>query len=157
MEQPVRKRNRLPAFDYGSPGYYFITICTKGKECLFWEHNGLTGNQPLLSSVGRIVRECIMDIPRHYPAIRVDQFNVMPNHVHLILEITELTHADIPTIIGQLKRAASKSAGFPIWQRSYHDHVIRGDDDYQKIWEYVAYNHLKWQTDCFYIPPEPND
>ena len=56
----------------------------------------------------------------------------------------------IPTIVGQMKRAVSKMAGFPIWQKGYHDHIIRSEADYRRIWEYIDTNPAKWREDCYY-------
>ena len=53
-------------------------------------------------------------------------------------------------VVGQMKQAVSRTIGKSIWQKSYHDHVIRGEQDYLKIWNYVVYNHKKWKDDCFF-------
>lgn len=159
MEQHNRKITRLKHFDYSSPGAYFITICARNRKPLFWEDVGAIinrPNRPPLSSTGNIVAQCILDIPRHYPAISLDHFVVMPNHIHLLLQI----HTDcdgrfiivptISTVIKMMKREATKQAGHPIWQKGFHDHIIRGEADYQKIWTYIDNNPAKWIEDCFY-------
>ena len=74
----------------------------------------------------------------------------MPNHVHLLIQLEEGNTVPLSRIVGQTKWAVSRTLGDGIWQKSYHDHVIRGEKDYLKIWEYVAYNHQKWKEDCFY-------
>ena len=58
---------------------------------------------------------------------------------------------NIATIIRSFKIMVTKEIGYPIWQRSYHDHIIRGEKDYQKIWEYIDTNVIRWQKDCFYV------
>ena len=77
----------------------------------------------------------------------------MPNHIHLI-EILDSSGGDgtplLQNVIGQLKSYTTNKFGNVLWQRSYHDHVIRGEKDYQKIWEYIDTNPLKWEQDCFY-------
>ena len=86
MELPQRKANRLPDFDYSSPGAYFITMCTKDRKCLFWESVGASiarPQMPPLSRHGIIVDAAIRNIPNHYPEISLDHYVVMPNHVHL--------------------------------------------------------------------------
>lgn len=149
MELPRRKANRLLRYDYKNPGCYFVTICTMEKRKMFWESEQLMDGRPVLSEAGAIAENCIREIPQHYPRIRVEQYNVMPNHVHIILRIEEGNTVPLSKIVGQMKQAVSHALGHGIWQKSYHDHVIRCEKDYMKIWNYVAYNHLKWKEDCF--------
>ena len=56
----------------------------------------------------------------------------------------------ISTIVQQLKGAVTKQTGTTVWQKLFHDHVIRGEKDYLKIWEYIDSNPVKWEEDCFY-------
>ena len=89
---PQRKRLRLPEYDYAQPGYYFITVCTRERKqevlCSIEPAVGAIINRPpriSLTPLGRIVNETIRAIPDHYPGILVDQFIIMPDHVHLII------------------------------------------------------------------------
>ena len=163
MELPKRKQNRLAEYDYSQPNAYFITICTKNKEKLFWENVGASIARPQnmkLSPYGKIVKEAIENIPYIYPAITVDNYVVMPNHIHLLLQI----HTDVngramlaPTIskvVQQMKGYVSKKIGASIWQKLFHDHVIRGEQDYLEIWNYIEGNPSKWEEDCFYVKEE---
>ena len=165
---PKRKKNRLLNYDYSSSGVYFVTICTKEKKCLFWsqEQPDFVGEDIILppdhvqlSPYGKYVDEAIQAIPKHYPHIELLQYVIMPNHVHLIAFISDADGRMIssPTkmvslsiVIGQLKRSVSKKIGKPIWQRSFHDHIIRNHKDYEKIAKYIYENPIKWQDDCFY-------
>ena len=85
-----------------------------------------------------------------YTNVAVDKYIIMPNHIHLIISITG-GHGDPPLqqIIGQFKSYTQKSYREKLWQRSFHDHVIRNENDYDKIWEYIDTNVLKWNEDCF--------
>ena len=152
MELPKRKQNRLSCFDYRNPGYYFITICTRDKENLFWDHSN--SENPKLSSIGIIVEQSICRIPNVYPIIHLDKYVVMPNHVHFILIVERYEEnpdgLSISTIVGQTKRVASKAAKRELWQRSFHDHIIRNEKDYQMIWKYIEDNPRKWKEDRFY-------
>ena len=152
MELPERKQNRLSCFDYRNPGYYFITICTKNKERLFWISSDLEESN--LSYIGQITQQCIFAIPQIYPTVHLNKFVIMPNHVHLILYLEEKEqHSDGPSIssiVGQMKRIVSKKAKKEVWQRSFHDHIIRNEMDYQMIWKYIEDNPRKWKEDCFY-------
>ena len=60
------------------------------------------------------------------------------------------TNAIIPQFVSTLKRFSNKKIGGSIWQRSYHDHIIRNEQEYQKIWDYIDTNSLKWQDDCYH-------
>jgi len=85
MKLPVRKRNRLPGYDYSQYGSYFITICTHDHKNRFW-----TDLQSLeLSDAGMIVETAIHQIPQFYPNVILDHYVVMPNHVHILLTLTE--------------------------------------------------------------------
>ena len=163
MELPKRKQNRLTEYDYSMPNAYFITICTENRKNLFWRDMRAIIDQPQnvpLTGVGTIVQWSVMNIPKHYPMISVDHFVIMPNHLHLLLQI----HADVggrpiaaPTIsmvINQTKGVVSKKAGFSVWQKGFHDHVIRNEKDYLEIWNYIDGNPSKWEEDCFYVKEE---
>ncbi len=163
-ELPQRKRNRLENYDYSTSGAYFLTICTKDKKCLFWKNNtaNCVGEDTILqpdniklSVYGKIVENAILDIPNHYSEIRVMDYVVMPNHIHIVLFIPYddgriISSPTVSTVVGQMKRAVTKQIGEKIWQRSFHDHVIRGKKDYEKIASYTRENPMKWQFDCFY-------
>ena len=145
---PNRKHPRMKHYDYSTPNYYFVTICTKDKRCIF-------GNPGQLNELGLIAQKIILEIPNHFPEVLVDKYVVMPNHVHAIL-ILQQQNALLSTVIGQYKAAVTKKARtvFPdiqIWQTSFHDHVIRSQASYEKIWLYIEGNPAKWQEDCFYI------
>lgn len=167
-ELPKRKRNRLEKYNYSSPGLYFITICTKDRRNIFWEKEQpdfvgedtiLPPDQVNLSPYGKITDEAIRAIPKHYSAIELLQYVIMPNHIHLILHISDIdgrmissptSMASIITAIGYMKQQVSRKIGMPIWQRSFHDHVIRDFRDYEKISKYIHENPIHWQYDCFY-------
>ena len=144
---PARKPNRLLRHDYTSAGMYFITICTRQKRKMFWNTDSF---QDGLSPAGVVVAQAIAAIPNHYPHVRVETYCVMPNHVHLLLDIPPGNTIALSTIIGQLKRQCSKQLGMELWQKSFHDHVVRNTRDFERIWTYTTYNYQKWNQDCFY-------
>lgn len=168
---PVRKGNRLPGYDYSQAGFYFVTICAYQRTAYFWDASTPVGADSIrpdglpLSPTGQIVREAICAIPQHYPTLALEKYVVMPNHVHLLLRICEedgrilsaptedraaFRTKALPVIIGQMKRAASKRAAFPIWQKGYHDHIIRDEPHYLRIWQYIDTNPAKWSEDRYY-------
>lgn len=165
MELPKRKRNRLKGYDYSQNGIYFLTVCTKDKKCILGRIVG-DGDpdvpQTVLSDYGKIVEKYIQSIEQAYRNITVLNYVVMPNHIHLVVmlysddniyrkSVTETSVNDaIPVMISALKRLVNKEIGFNIWQRSYHDHVIRSESAFNTIWEYVEDNPERWKKDCFY-------
>ena len=164
MDIPERKPNRLPNFDYSSPGVYFITICVEGKLCILADIVGggaLDAPQAHLTPLGKIVETYILS-GNCVPHIRVDKYVIMPNHIHLLIAVDSdgtsktpsPTNAVIPHFVSTFKRFCHRDAGAKIFQRSYHDHVVRGEKDYLKIWEYIDNNPAKWEEDCFY-PIQP--
>ena len=165
-ELPKRKRNRIENYDYSSCGAYFLTICTKDRKNLFWDnsHPSIVGEDIILppeelrlSACGKVVRDAIALIPHHYPHIELLQYVIMPNHVHMILFVTyndgrlvASPTTTISTVIGQMKRYVSRQLGDSVWQRSFHDHVIRNSDDYTEISKYISENPLRWKYDKLY-------
>ena len=150
---PKRKTIRIKDYDYSNPGAYFITICTAKREMLFWNNVGADIIRPQniqLSRIGKIAEQGILQIETHYENVFVDKYCIMPDHVHLILQIKanengqKLSNTTIPTIIGSLKRWVSKQVGKPLWQKSFFDHGLRNQQDYDEIWKYIDDNPLKY-------------
>ena len=167
MDYPKRKRIRLEQYDYSSPGAYFITICTEHRQNLFWKTDSAVGaaisrpqnSAPLpevLTEIGALVDQAIQNIPTIYQNVSVDKYVIMPNHLHLLLQMHELNNGrliaapTVNTIIGQMKRWVSKQAGSRIWQKSFHEHIVRNDTDYCEIWQYIEANPYRWSEDCFF-------
>lgn len=158
MELPKRKQNRFKNYDYSQNGAYFITACTKDRHELLWDVGARIArpqDAAALSEYGVIIDAAIREIPEHYPCISVDKYVVMPNHIHMILAIANedgraMRAPTIATIINQMKGYVTKQIGFSLWQKLFHDHIIRNEQEYQKIWEYIDTNPIKWEDDCFY-------
>ena len=154
---PERKRNRLQTYDYQTPGYYFLTFCTEGRACLLgqvMEADETRQSSMILSEAGSVVDEAIRAIPAHYPGVALDKYVIMPNHVHLILHLQD-TGKPCPSvfrIVQQLKGVVTKRLGRNIWQIHFHDHVIRNEQDYREIWQYIENNPTKWFLDRYYMP-----
>ncbi|MEE1172227.1 MAG: transposase [Ruminococcus sp.] len=155
-----RKPNRLKKYDYSQNGSYFLTICSYERQYLFWEKESTLypHKDQKLSEIGRIVESSILNIEKHYQNIRVDNYVIMPNHVHMILTIQRSidfkmicsSATNVSNVINKFKGYASKKAGMTIWQKSYHDHIIRNEKDYLKIWEYIDNNPYRWKEDCLF-------
>ena len=162
---PKRKPIRIEDYDYSTPGAYFITVCTANREKIFWSnrrgelrspaYNIQTGDQrsPLrveLSDVGKIVDAEIQKMNTVYDAVRVDKYCIMPDHIHFILSIDTDENGrtqfapTISRVIKQFKGSITKQVGRPIWQKSFYDHGIRNQQDYDEIWAYIENNPLKY-------------
>ena len=159
-----RKQTRLKEYDYGKNGTYFITICTKDKKCLLGKIVGdVAFDVPknILTDYGKIVDKYIKSSEK-INGVFIDKYVIMPNHIHMIVVIQNCyadsgssqapnpTNAVVPKFVSLYKRYCNRVYGKNIWQRSYNDHIIRGEKDYFEIWNYIEYNHLKWTTDCFF-------
>ena len=157
---PKRKANRLSEYDYSSPGAYFITICTWKKRCILGKIAVGAGiaRPPIveLSEYGRAVQSAICSIESHYENITVNNYVIMPNHVHLILQIhtnedgRAMPAPTVSTVIQQMKGTVCKQTGQKIWQKLFYDHVIRNEDDYWEIYNYIDSNPVKWIEDKLY-------
>jgi REP element-mobilizing transposase RayT len=79
-----RKQNRLKGFDYSSNGYYYITICTQERKHYFGE---IVNDEINLSEIGKIAKKYWFEIPNHFPFVKLNEFIVMPNHIHGIVVI----------------------------------------------------------------------
>ncbi len=167
MDLPKRKPNRFRNYDYGKTGAFFITICTLNRAEILCNIVG-TGvlDRPKieLSQYGVIADEQIKKMNNFYNHISVDKYVVMPNHIHLLITlnftngrsrtpvptIINNANSDISKFVGTFKRFTNKEYGENIWQGSFYDHIIRNENDYREIWDYIENNPLKWTEDRFY-------
>jgi REP element-mobilizing transposase RayT len=148
--QKKRWKLRLPDFDYRQPGSYFVTICTHDRQCVLGD---VVGEQMCLSSSGEIIRTLWQSLPERHEGVSLDEFVVMPNHLHAIVELAE-SDASLPLIIGAFKSVSTKAVnaayaapGRRLWQRSFHEHVIRDETARGRIREYIQNNPQKWHID----------
>lgn len=157
----------MHAYDYAEPGAYFVTVCAQGHEILF---AGIQDGQVRPNECGRIVEQSWLDLPARFPAVELDVFVVMPNHVHGVLFI-------LPEGAGA-QQAGSQQAGAPlaaptlgdimrvfksksaiavnrtlrrkerrVWQRSYYDRIIRDEAELIRVQQYIIDNPLRWELD----------
>ena len=159
MNHPDRKHNRIPQYDYSRPNYYFVTICTHEKQCIF-------GSAEHLNGFGQIAAELLLSIPQHFPSASVDKYVVMPNHIHAIIVLRDIpggSRKDLSVILGQYKASVSQKIhrSFPertIWQRSYYDRIIRDEHEYQAAWRYIDENPVRWYVNRgLPVPYSPED
>ena len=158
---PVRKTIRLKGYSYRTPGYYFITICTKERKKLLWRDVPAVGTppgRPSLSEIGEIADNEIKKTQVVYQNVKIDKYVIMPNHIHLIIVLcrgeVDGRPGGVPTvsnIINKMKGHISKKYGYSVWQPRFNDHIIRNEKEYQKIWQYIDTNPLTWEKDCFFV------
>jgi len=158
MTLPQRKSPRLKYFDYSTNGKYFVTVCTHEKKKLLssieYVGEGLCAlPQIKLTEIGEIVEESINFVDKNTEGVVIEKYIIMPNHIHLLIELTAGGHGNPPLqdVIGRIKSYTTYRYGGKLWQRSFHDHCVRSEDDYLKIWTYIDSNHQKWEKDLYYI------
>ena len=156
MKYIQRKPNRLKDYDYSQNGAYFITICThKHKPILSHITVGTTIgrlNEVTLTQIGTIVQQGIMGMNEHYENVFVDNYVIMPNHIHLLIRLDNpdgraMLVPTVSRVIQQFKGYVSKQVGKPIWQEKFYDHIIRDEYDYFTKWQYIDDNPAKWADD----------
>jgi putative transposase len=162
-EKQPRKRLRLTGYSYTDPGYYFVTICVQNRECLF---GNVVGGRMHLNSAGNMVRQSLISIGKIYKGWLVDTQVVMPNHIHAIFYLDDLSlttaRISLSDVIRNVKSYTtvcylngileSKWESFDqsLWQRSYYEHIIRDNESLDRIRQYILDNPANWQKDQNY-------
>ena len=153
---PMRKPNRLADYDYSQNGAYFVTICTQYKRCVFGTvQDGPDEPAMHMNETGLTVERVIQTIPLHYPTVELSGYSVMPNHVHLLLSFgTSEQNPSLSALINQFKGTVTKTLGMPVWQKGFHDRVVRDLAEFRQIGEYIEHNPAKWRLDKHFVEAE---
>ena len=167
--KPSRNSLRYRGYDYTRAGYYFITIYCQDKICRFGKINN---EQIELNEFGNIAKNEWLKLPERFKYIKLDVFVIMPNHLHGIIIIndinlgvkineTENMPYRIGDIVGAYKSLVSNQClklyktqnviMGKLWQRNYWEHIIRNEDAYYEIGNYILNNHLTWKEDKLYV------
>ena len=170
---PTRKRTRLEQYDYSTPGAYFITICTHERKNVL---SKIVGGDVLdappqirLSPYGEIAEKYLNQLGAFYDNISVERYVIMPNHIHILLFIYDCgasrtspnsgasrtspptrQHATLSRFVSTFKRFCNKEYGCNIWQRHFHDHIIRDRFDFEEHARYIRDNPARWFYDELY-------
>ena len=161
MNNRTRKPNRLQNYDYSRAGYYFVTICTQNRQELFGE---IIDSQMIINAAGEMLAETWCELPKFYHGIQIDQFQIMPNHVHGIIVLVGDGPCAVPTLslsdvvhrfktlttrlyIQGVKKKGWEPFEIKFWQRSFFEHVIRSEKSLNKIRAYIRDNPLNWELD----------
>ncbi len=187
-----RQSVRLKEYDYSQDGTYFVTICTRDKECFFGK---IKNGKMFLNDVGEMARKYWLKIEELHDFVKLGSFVIMPNHVHGIIIFDKTVGASIYGALkhqvfingnqGAMNRAPTRMGGFagaknPMlkislgtiirwykgrctfeinkkqssffgWQRNYHEHIVRNEESFEKINNYIIRNPLLWEKDGFFV------
>lgn len=172
---PNRKNLRLNDYDYSQAGYYFVTICTESKGSVL---GTVVDGLMQLNNAGEMIKNWIVKLNNKEEGIKLDEFVIMPNHIHFIIAIVGAdpcvspqgisdnagTHMGVPlhTIIQWFKTMSTneyikgvkdgkyKPFDKRFWQRNYYEHVIRKDKELHEIREYISNNPKQWELDKYF-------
>lgn len=158
---------RLKDWDYSIPWWYYVTINTRDHVSQFGE---IRKGKMILNQLGKVVELCWTEIPNHYPSIELDEYVVMPNHLHgiVILNNSETCHGmslqsherkfskpiknSLSMVINQFKSAVKRwcnkneRSDF-LWQPLFYDRIIRSEQELFSIRKYIEQNPLKWEIE----------
>lgn len=170
-----RRSIRLKCYDYSQPGAYFVTIVTHQRQCIFGR---IVDGKMRLNEWGEIAKQCWNEIPQHYPNVTLDEYVIMPNHIHGIIILNENNTNDlivgvqnfepprneyqhiIPKSIGSIVRGFKIGVTkwfrqhtdiYTVWQRNYYEHIIRNETELQNIRQYILNNPMNWKNDENYL------
>jgi len=170
MPDNNRRSIRLREYDYAQPGSYFVTICTHNHKCLFGE---VINTEMHLNKLGEIVAAEWRRTAEIRSEIVLDAFVVMPNHVHAVVFITEFQRdsaegslprtlqgsgpRSLSALVAGFKAATTRRANalrrrpiVPFWQRNYYEHIVRNEQDLDRIRQYVTDNPARWSEDGYH-------
>ena len=173
-ELPKRKRNRLKNYNYNWTSSYFLTLCTLDRKCILSNvtkkviKNNADSSEKLvpvnafveLTDIGKTVEKYILATNEYYENIDIENYVIMPNHIHLLIYITDNeshskgANAIVPKYVSTLKRFINKEIEYNIFQRSYYDHIIRNEKDFNETWDYIDANPIVWNKDFLYTDVE---
>ena len=144
---PVRKRIRLQGYDYSEGNMYFITICVKDRLEMLGE---IIEDNIKLTKEGNIVKQNTNKIEQIYKNTIIDEYVIMPNHIHILLLINYKSSVTISKIIKHFKTNITREIEYSIWQKSFYEHIIRNEKEYLKIKEYIKNNVINWRKDKYF-------
>jgi len=162
---PNRKTNRLKNYDYTQPNYYYLTICSQHHLTLF---GTITEDKMKLNPAGKMLKKWIEKLPQKFSEIDCEEYIIMPNHLHIIIQIKTTKKDYKPSIrkitqwyktmttneyIRNIKNQEWKPFKEKLWQRNYYEHIIRNEQSLQNIKKYIQENPIKWKEDKY----NPND
>ncbi len=152
MQWHNRRSVRLQGYDYSSDGLYFVTICTKNRKKHF-------GNivcrdmiyRVLLNQNGRTADKYWKKIPEYFPFAKLDEYVIMPNHIHGIIKIEKSGGISLSKIIrwvkGRISHEIHRCDGIFSWQSRFYDTIIGNNRSLYAIRQYIRDNPKNWEYD----------
>lgn len=144
----IRKRIRLETYDYSKENMYFVTICIKDRVEMLGKI--VKENEIELTKEGCVVKQNINKIEKLYDNIMIDEYIVMPNHIHILFWIKNKNGVTISKIVKHYKANISRELKYSIWQKSFYEHIIRNENEYLKIKGYIRNNIINWKKDEYF-------
>ncbi len=154
-----RKQLRLKQYNYANSGLYFITICGQNRIKYFGE---IVNGELKLNQSGRMIEHLWLDILKRFNSIELEEYIIMPNHFHAIIEIKHQSPVSLGEVVGAFKslttnayiKGVRNDNWLPfdkrLWQRNYYEHIIRNEVSHYFIAEYIQNNPSKWEEDMFF-------
>jgi putative transposase len=160
----ITSRFRLRGYDYSLPGYYFITICVANRSPML---GVVRDGEFTATPAGEMVLQVWGEQTTRFSGIELDEFCIMPNHFHALIGISTregdgMRPTTLPRVVQGFKAATTVAYGrgvrtlaWPpfdgrLWQKGYHDHIVRSDHDLERIRDYIVANPSSWERDAFY-------
>ena len=157
----------MSSYDYSGAGTYFITICVNNRACLL---GSAGGGAMVHSRLGEIARDAWVVIPAHFPSVELDEFVVMPNHLHGIIRMRANTtraarkddfsrpaQGSLAALIRAYKSFTTRTIntlqntkGALFWQRNYYERIIRDDNELMQTRSYIRLNPKRWVDDEYH-------
>ena len=150
---------RLKGYNYSTAGFYFITICTQDKKCIFGE---IRNSEMIENNVGKEIKKWINKIETKFQDVNCMDNIVMPNHIHCIIHLANHDINKLSSIIQWFKtmttnsyiKGVKENGWIPfqkrLWQRDYYEHIIRDSHEHEMIANYINTNAQRWSEDCYY-------
>lgn len=138
MTHHNRRNIRLYGYDYSQEGLYFVTICVQNRVCSFGD---IGTGEMIVNDAGKIINNEWQHLKIKYPHVELHEYVIMPNHFHGIVEITDFKY----------QTAKKINSPFRLWQRNYYEHIVRNEEDYCNISEYIVNKPYSWSIDNYYI------
>lgn len=158
------RRVRMDGHDYAYPGYYFVTICTADRQRLLGQiEDGLQS----YSTAGMMLQDVIAESGSRFSTVTIDSQIVMPNHIHVLIGLAirlddEALAENLSDVVRWIKNASHRRYGIGVkqsgwqpyqgrlWQKGFHDHIVRGEKELETLRNYIATNVERWEEDTFY-------
>ena len=149
-EKHHRRSIRLRNYDYRRQGSYYVTICAHEKRCIFGE---IKDNAACLNEIGNIAKSNWLTLPQRFPTLEIDEYIIMPNHMHGIITLTGMPSSTKAPPLGEIVRAFKGATTSQIhttcmpefaWQRDFYERIIRKDGELTRIRQYIIDNPLRW-------------